>query len=229
MTIQVRWFFLAAALLAATCSPPPESSEEGSPGTSVTADDYERAERFLSAHTSELVYDTILAHYWQDDDQLVYRKRSSAGLEYVLVNPATQSKSALFDLNRLTAELSQHSEEELDAADLELTRIELDSTTQLLTFAHDGSEYRLDLNSYQLEALEESDSDEFLSPDGSKAAFIEDHNLWVKDTATDPGHASNFRRPGKLRLRHQQRRLDPSRWPGSIVVARFHKNCHFPT
>jgi len=72
---------VAALILALTgCNPAMETSVDQLTGESITVEDYQRAERFLRDHTAELLYDTVLTHYWQYDDRLVYRKRTAAGL-----------------------------------------------------------------------------------------------------------------------------------------------------
>lgn len=177
---------VAALILALTgCNPAMETSVNQLTAEPVTVEDYQRAERFLGDHTAELVYDTVLTHYWQYDDRLVYRKRTAAGLQYILVDPQTQSRSQLFDLERLTTGLAEFSEEELLASELQIGGIEFADSPQLVEFTHKGSNFRLDLNSYSLQKIEESEFDEFLSPDGSKAAYIDTHNLWVRDTGTN--------------------------------------------
>jgi len=177
---------VAALILALTgCNPAMETSVDQLTGESITVEDYQRAERFLGDHTAVLLYDTVLTHYWQYDDRLVYRKRTAAGLQYILVDPQTQSRSQLFDLERLTTGLAEFSEEELVASELQIGGIEFADSPQLVEFTHKGSNFRLDLNSYSLQKIEESEFDEFLSPDGSKAAYIDTHNLWVRDTGTN--------------------------------------------
>ncbi|MEZ5492307.1 MAG: DPP IV N-terminal domain-containing protein [Gammaproteobacteria bacterium] len=176
---------LMVSLMLEGCTPASETVEGVGIVEPVTSADYQRAEQFLGAHTAERVYDVILAQYWQDDDRLVYRKRTPEGLNYIVMNPADLSKVALFELDRLAPLLSQHSEQELDARELELSQIELEDSTQVVFFSHDGARYRLDLADYTLQAIEKSAFDEFLSPDGSKAVYIDNYNLWLRDTESN--------------------------------------------
>ncbi|MEQ8955683.1 MAG: DPP IV N-terminal domain-containing protein, partial [Gammaproteobacteria bacterium] len=69
------------------------------------------------------------------------------------------------------------------ADELVLTALKLEGQT--LSFAFDEGNYRLDLQSFNLDKLAEQPQDEYLSPDGSRAVFIQDHNLWLRDTATN--------------------------------------------
>jgi len=181
---DARQCFLALGLLLAACGPATDSPTQQPAAGQVTLDDYRRAEQFLEPNVSRLVYDTLLASYWQDDDRLVYRKRTPQGLEYVLVDPAAGTRAALLDPARLAPLLSDSSGETVDAGELVLGAIELLEDGRLIDFTHDSTRYRLDTADYTLQELPEPDSAEFLSPDGSRAAYLDDHNLWVRDTAT---------------------------------------------
>lgn len=184
MILLARWCAILLTIMLANCKPSADNGEVQRTIEPVSIEDYQRAEQFLGGHTSELVYDTILAQYWQDDDRLVYRKRNQEGLNYVLVNLVDQSKTELFNLDQLVELLAEHSEEELDASDLDISRIAFEDSSQIVNFSHDDSQFRLDLSDYSLQLIEESEYDEFLSPDGNKAAYIDNYNLWVRNTRT---------------------------------------------
>jgi dipeptidyl aminopeptidase/acylaminoacyl peptidase len=173
------------ALLLACGQGTPDSSAPVAASPVVTEADYRRAERFLSANVNDLVSGNILAQYWQDDGRLVYRRSTGAGSEIVVADPGTGSISALFDAEAVAAALASLSGDEVDASDLSLSRIELDSEQETLGFRFDGEDYQLNLSSMDLQQEAESPDHEIFSPDGSKAAFIQDHNLWVRDTASN--------------------------------------------
>ena len=158
----------------------PESSRE-----SISLADYERAERFLSANTSDLVHHNILAQYWQEDDRLIYRRSTENGSDYILVDMQTAQRSPLFDVVRLATALAAYADEELNANDLSLSRLLLTETSEQLGFDYAGQSYVLDLDSYALKQLAETLPHEYLSPDGTKAAFIDAHNLWLRDTTSN--------------------------------------------
>lgn len=173
------------ALLLACGQGTPDPSAPVAASPVVTEVDYRRAERFLSANVNDLVSGNILAQYWQDDGRLVYRRSTGAGSEIVVADPGTGSISALFDAEAVAAALASLSGDEVDASDLSLSRIELDSEQETLGFRFDGEDYQLNLSSMDLQQEAESPDHEIFSPDGSKAAFIQDHNLWVRDTASN--------------------------------------------
>ncbi len=174
-----------AALLFACGQDTPVSAVPEAAVVSITEADYQRAESFLAANVNDLISGNILAQYWQEDGQLVYRRSTGAGWELLLADPAAGTSSVLFDTDALAALLADVTEEEVDASDLTLSRVELDSAQQTLRFRYDGNNYQLNQASMSLQQEADTPSDEILSPDGSKAAFIEDYNLWVRDTASN--------------------------------------------
>lgn len=186
MIRMTRRNFAAAVTLAIiqACSPAP-TSDSSPEVTAVSAADYERAESFLAVNTADLVHRDILAQYWQDDGQLIYRRSTESGSDYVLVDVEAGQKSALFDAPRLAQALASQSEDEVDADDLSLTQIRLLDDGETLEFDFEGERYSLELSSYSLNRLAETPANEYLSPDRSKAAFIDEHNLWVRDTRSN--------------------------------------------
>lgn len=177
---------LALSVIVA-CSPRP-APNAGQPGTDNTAEsialaDYQRAEKFLAVNTSELVHDNILAQYWQENDLLIYRRSTTEGSEYVLVNVERTEKSLLFDTSRLATALADFSDEKIEATDLSLSSLNLLSADPVLEFDFEDASYSLNLESYALNQIADTPDNEYLSPDGSKAVYIEEHNLWLRDTA----------------------------------------------
>lgn len=185
--ILVAVGFAATVMLLPACSPPAPSTPQAETKStvSVTEDDYRRAEAMLSPNTTTLVQNTILSQYWQSDGRLIYRKSIIDGSEYLLFDPESGSKQLLFDDERLAEGLREFVEDEIEANNLVLSRVRLDDSSSDLQFRFQGDTYHLDLASYELQQLEETPSGENLSPDGSKAVFIENYNLWVRDTTTN--------------------------------------------
>jgi len=175
----------AALAIIQACSPAPSTEPVQDEAATISAADYERAASFLAVNTEDLVHFDVLAQYWQEGDRLVYRRSTETGSEYILLDAQAEQKSSLFDAPRLTQALASLSDEEVDAEDLALTQIRLLDGGESLEFGFSGSRYSLDLASYNLSELAETPPNEYLSPDRSKAAFIDEHNLWVRDTATN--------------------------------------------
>ena len=176
----------ALLITLAACAPQTESPSisESRAQAGPTPADYARAESMLAQNLAPLVVGEIRAHYWQTDDRLVIRQRTEGGSEYRLVDAQAQSNEPLFDSARLAELLSATTGTEVDA-DLALRDIKL--YAQTLSFVYDATRYELDLQSYLAQAgalreLAQPPKHEFLSPDGKQAAFIRDHNLWLRST-----------------------------------------------
>ena len=152
--------------------------------TPVTAADYRRAEQFLSANTDELVRNNILAQYWQPGERLVTRRSTGAGSEYLMTDLVTGSTTSLFDPITLAEALAPFSDDEIDASDLSLSAIEVAETLDSMTFEFEDTRYHVNLLDMSVAPRPLAREDEFLSPDERLAAYIDGHDLWVRDVAS---------------------------------------------
>ena len=175
---------LTAGLTIAACAPEPVAVE-ASTSAEVTLADYERAEQFLAVNTSKLMRNNILAQYWQDDDRLIYRRSTLQGSEYMIVDVVSGEKSVLFDTKAVAAVLADLGDEEIDVDDLSLSALKLGATGEELRFNFDDGQFLLNLSSGEVVRLDNFSGDEYLSPDGSKAAYVDSHNLWLRDTVSN--------------------------------------------
>lgn len=177
--------FTGLVTLLVACSPSVEQEEgQVTSAPSVTTADYERAESRLNQNTRELVSGIVEASYWQADGSLIYRL-GSGSRQYIHVVPETGERSELFDTDRLLDVIAGHTDEEIEPDELVLSDIELSVDGQSIEFSFDDEKYLIARESYALSALGKQPDNEFLSPDGSRAAFIQDHNLWLRNTETN--------------------------------------------
>lgn len=174
---------VAVVYLAVLAACAPDSGPDAGADV-VTLADYQRAEQFLSPNTSELVENNILAMYWQEDNRLVYRKSTASGSELVIADTRTGNKTGLVDPILFANALAEFTGSEVDPTDLPLSNIQLNSSLDSMSFEFEGDDYRVNLADLTLESLPEPEATETLSPDGSKAAYVEDYNLWVRFTDT---------------------------------------------
>jgi len=194
-TIRRSSVVLFSLAIIQACSPAPTNETAAAVASnleSITTADYERAESFLGINTADLVQNNILTQYWQDDDRLIYRRSIESGSDYILVNVQTAQKSPLLDTARLAMELAAYAEEEVEANDLSLSRVHLGEAGEQLEFDFEDQSYVLDLSTYTLNQLAEVSTSEYFSPDGAAAAFIDEHNLWVRDTASNEATQLTF-------------------------------------
>lgn len=193
---RVNLLFFPLVLFAAGCSSSAQiSSETSTPSTdndgqheTVTKEDYKRAESFLSGNTSSLVYNTVSAETWLDSGRLTYRRSVEGGFEFIIADPFNKEKREAFNHNRLAQSLSEILDEEVDPTNLPFNNFNLIERANAIIFTLRGDTFICFLTDYSCDVdVSENDDSEFsenLSPDGTKAAFIKDYNLWIRDTQT---------------------------------------------
>jgi dipeptidyl aminopeptidase/acylaminoacyl peptidase len=166
---------------------------------SLTAKDYERAERFMAYQTAQFVDRANVTPNWQSGDRFWYTVNSSKGVEYILVDPAKKTRVSAFDREKLAETFSAAAGKKYDATNLSLQGLVFAEDGKLVKFNADGKAWNYDSSANKISAAEMpagnsgngmrqgrfgGGGNDILSPDGKKAVFIRDWNLWVKDVAT---------------------------------------------
>ncbi len=124
----------------------------------VTADDYARAEKFLGFNTSPLVFNSGVVPNWLADERFTYRVRHADGTSPLkLVDPARASVTNCVTNSQACAQVTPPTPPPPPPARPPAAA---------------------------LPGARRSAPPESLSPDGRKAAFIRDWNLWVRDNQT---------------------------------------------
>jgi dipeptidyl-peptidase 4 len=153
----------------------------------LTRDDYARAERLLPWNFNKLVFKTIVVpQYIGKTDRFWYRNETRDGVEFILVDPALNTRQPAFDHVRLAAALSTASGKAYDSRKLPFEAIEFVKEGTAIQFDVEKTRWTCDLQTYVLaksEAPKPAAPGESLSPDGRWAAFVKDHNLFVRPTA----------------------------------------------
>ncbi len=175
----------AAALLACLALPSPLLAQDA--GRRLTSEDYARAERFLAEHTGPLVHRASVRPRWLPDGRFWYDNAIPGGTEYVVVDPLSRSRGRAFDHDRLAAAL-RAAGLEAEALSLGITALGFEGEHDLLIQRGRDELLRCDLVQYDCVAEEPEraplGSGEVGSPDGRYAAFIRDHDLWVRERDT---------------------------------------------
>jgi len=159
----------------------------------LTAKDYEHAERFMNYNTDPLVDYGNVNPNWIDGESFWYRNLTPAGSEFILVNPTKGTRNAAFDQQRLANAITAAIHQKQDASHLHFQTLSFSSDRQFIFFQADGRFWKCDLKNYVLtpgvltagKANNKITNNESFSPDGKKAAFLRDNNLWIRDTTTD--------------------------------------------
>ena len=72
----------------------------------ITAQDYQRAEKWMGYNANPLVFRTGVRPNWQGDTRFWYRVTTAEGTDFIMVDTATGTKSPAFDQAKLAAALS---------------------------------------------------------------------------------------------------------------------------
>jgi dipeptidyl-peptidase-4 len=158
--------------------------------STVTREDYARAESYMPWNVAKLVFNTGIKPHWiGDSDRFWYRRSGRDGTEFVVIDPTDGSRRPAFDHARLAASLSQASgtyctHNQLPFEDISLVTKDGADDDSRVEFVFDGVLWSCDLESNcctRGDAPEEEKRDEVRSPDGRLAAFIRDGNLFVRE------------------------------------------------
>ncbi len=175
---------------------------------SLTVEDYARAEKFLGPTVNPLVVGGNVSANWLADESFWYRSSTMAGAEFILVDPAKRMRALAFDHAKLAAALSAAADAKYDAHQLPFQAIELSADRQTVSFDVGTRRWSCDVSGSKCTAAGDaagtrgaagggrgaggrgggggrSRDNPVPSPDGKRAVFIEDWNLWVRDIATN--------------------------------------------
>jgi len=154
----------------------------------LTAQDYARAEQFMGYHTTPLVLGAPVRPSWLPGDRFWYHNTIPQGAEFVLVDPARRARSRAFDHERVAAALSRAADTTYGAFSLPFTQLDFSSDGRSISFDIGSRRWTCDLQGAQCTGETRRGDDArrnaIASPDGKRAAFIRDHNLWVRDLTT---------------------------------------------
>lgn len=164
----------------------------------LTAKDYERAESFMAYNTAPLIDKGSMMPNWFGGDKFWYQISSNKGTEFIVVDPAKKTRTTAFDHAKLAAVLSAATSKTYEAGKLPFNSITFNEDGKSVSFTVDMKRWKYNLQNSQ---IAEDDNpppmavggmrqgrmgggNEVLSPDGKKAVFIKDWNLWVRDVAS---------------------------------------------
>ena len=157
-----------------------------------TAEDYARAERFLSYNTQPLVDHSAGQPNWLANDRFWYRVLTARGSEFILVDPARKTRTAAFDQAKVAAALATATGKTYEATRLPFRTFAFSPDEKTISFAASGKSWEYNVASGQLSpdttpaAKPNANAEnEIASPNGQLAAYIKDYNLWVRDTKTN--------------------------------------------
>ena len=170
----------------------------GNAQDALTDKDYAKAENQLGYNTQKFVDRGNVSPNWLPGDKFWYRVLTPTGSEFILVDPAKGTKTALFDQEKLAKALSTATGRSYTASMLPFQTINYSPDGRAIVFNAERKQWKYDQQSGTLTADTTTNSGmqraqggfrnrnlEVLSPDKTKAVFIKDYNLWIRDTKTN--------------------------------------------
>lgn len=152
-----------------------------------TLEDYQRAQKFLPGNLRHIVYPADVEPHWMEkSNRFWYRRISPKGTEFVVVDAAQNTTAPAFDHTQLAAKLSQATKRQFDPTDLPFSDIEFVENEKAISVSIDGAEWVCQLTTYDCKSHPQRTENRFetLSPNKRWAAFVKDHNLYLRDTST---------------------------------------------
>ena len=189
-------------LLAIVVSAPAVAAQ---PRRVLTTATYDSAARFLAPALTNVVIGGSVSPAWLPDDRFYYRNTTGSGSELILVDPAKRTRVPAFDHERVAAALSAASGTRYMAAQLPM-QLELSAKADTVFVGSTTSRWACDVRGARCIASRDTSTrsaaagrggrggggggrgggagNAVVSPDGKRAAFIKDWNLWVRDVAS---------------------------------------------
>ena len=184
---------LAAPVLSTGAGLRAQGPEPYQPAT-VTAEDYARAESLLRQTTEALVFGTGVRPTFMDDGSFWYRNAVPGGHEFIVVNPEQRNRERAFDHERLTRGIRTLTGDSYPPLELPFTTLHFIQNGGAIQFTLDDQELVCELRAYTCEIspvrvgasnpMMARLSPSVTSPDGTREAFIRDHNLWIREKDT---------------------------------------------
>lgn len=166
----------------------------------LSVKDYEHAESFMNYRTEPYIDHGTVIPNWISGDLFWYRILTAQGSEFIKVNPVKGTRSSAFDQQKLASSLSAATGKTYEAANLPFQTVRFAEDGQSISFDAEGKKWNCSLTAYTcIEAGmatgkpvvhagkpgRRGTANEIISPDGKKAAFLFEDNLWVRDINSD--------------------------------------------
>jgi dipeptidyl-peptidase 4 len=148
------------------------------------AEDYERAERFLSHNVDRLVLNETEPPTWLPSGKFWYRTRTAQGHAYWLVDPRLNVRKPMFDHRQVALALANLPDGPDEQGDLQFDAIELSADEKSISFRIECRRWQCGTDGTGCRSLPELTPDAVLSPDRMREVFIREHNLWVRDISS---------------------------------------------
>ena len=151
-----------------------------------TIDDYRRAESFQTGAQRKLITVADIAPHWiAKSSRFWYRAVGPKKTEFILVDATLNTSAPAFDHQRLASALALATKQEVQATKLPFETFEYVDGAKSIRFHIHDTEWTCTLEGYECKkSLQSKNEHEELSPDGKWAAYVKEHNLFVRYVPT---------------------------------------------
>ncbi|UHQ24445.1 S9 family peptidase [Lysobacter sp. 5GHs7-4] len=163
----------------------------------LSVEDYARAERVLDYHLKGRLKNAQIVPRWLPDGRFWYRRDGEHATEYMQVDPVARNRAPLFD----SARMREAIREVLPAAakrEPEPLAVAIEDGALRVRFAGDANrQLSCDVVEHRCRSVALGTPDPLWlpSPDGRRAVFVRDHNLWLREL--DSGRERALTRDGE--------------------------------
>ena len=128
--------------------------------------------------------ETIYPHWIGDSDQFWYSKTTKNGKRYMLVDANNAKTDELFDHADLAVKLAAETKVAVDYNRLLLSGVKINLSPKTMEFFTLGKYWKYNIADKRLEELKPAftaTAEVLVSPDGKKAAFVREYNIWIRN------------------------------------------------
>ena len=161
----------------------------------LTKTDYDRAARMLSFNLNPLVTGGTVTATWLPGNRFYYRSLTASGSEWTIVDPVRKSRTSLFRSPEVALALTRAGAGTIDPRNIPAQAAELSSDAMHVTLVIGNRRWSCEVSGGTCTAADSlsqqggrrrgaSAPPVVVSPDGKRAAFIRNWNLWIRDLAT---------------------------------------------
>jgi dipeptidyl aminopeptidase/acylaminoacyl peptidase len=160
----------------------------------LTTADYDRAAKMLSFNVNPLVIDGAVKATWLPDNRFYYRRVSAAESDWVVMDPVKKTSVPLFRTPSVAQALTRAGAGKIDPRNIPTQSAELSKDGLHVTLVIGNHRWNCEVGGGSCTAADSATQQRggratgkppvVVSPDGKRAAFIRDWNLWVRDVAT---------------------------------------------
>ena len=115
---------------------------------------------------------------------MIYERTIKGNNEFIVADLSTGKKTELLNQINFAKAISEATNETINSHKMDLREIEVNNKLNTIKFLFNKNKYSFDTTTDKLTKLQKKPGNEFISPDSTKAAFIEKNNLWVRDMSS---------------------------------------------